>query len=77
MPPLQCSTASTIARSRGAETGRFTNAIRLFLSSGGQRKAEAYVVVAVVRVVVVAIIHTAVLRVVVPTTAPIHTVRAP
>ena len=46
------------------------------LVSWGERKPEAYVVVPVVRRVVVAIGRTAVLRVVVPTAAPNHTVGA-
>jgi hypothetical protein len=64
---------------RGLEIDRFTNAIRLFLSSGGRRKrkAEAYVVVAIVRGVVVAIGHTAIPRVIVPTAAANYAIGAP
>ena len=39
-------------------------------------QAEAYIVVAIVRGIVVAICYPAVLGIVVPATAPIHTVRA-
>ena len=48
--------------------------IKAFRSSKG--KAQAEVVVAVVRGVVVAIRHTTVPRVVVPTATTVHTVRA-
>ncbi len=44
--------------------------------SWGEDSPEAYIVVAVVRGVVVAISNPAVVRVVVPTTAAFHTVRA-
>ena len=52
------------------------DAIRLSCALKGQSEAEADVVVAVVRRVVVAIGGTAILRRVVPTAAAIHAVRA-
>jgi hypothetical protein len=64
-------------RSRGSEAGRFTNAIRLFFELRGKGQTKAQIVVAIAGVVVVAIGHSAIPRVVVPTAAPIHAVRAP
>lgn len=44
---------------------------------GGNNQAEAQVVVAIARVVVVTVRRTAILRIVVPAAATVHTVRPP
>jgi hypothetical protein len=65
-------------KNHGLETGRFANALLCihFASSGGQGKAEAQIVVAITRIVVVAIRHTAIPRIVVPTAPAIYAVTA-
>ena len=44
---------------------------------GGDNQAEAQVVVAIVRVVVVTVRRTAILRIVVPAATTVHTIRPP